>query len=212
MLKKHPLVVIEGMDGSGKMTQARLLVETLKTDGFAATYFDFPHYENVTGKAILGHLKQTWGAAYTKGDGIGAQLDELVFQCLMTVNRYEEAATVEGLLQKGPVVLDRYWPSGWVYGRANGLPDSFLRAIHAQLSQPNFCLFIDIPVEESFKRRPERRDRYETQKGMLGRVRELYLQLFSEMGWKVVDGIGTVAEVHARIREAFPVSFFLRKS
>jgi thymidylate kinase len=87
--------------------------------------------------------------------------------------------------------------------------------------QPDLYVLIDIPVEESFKRRPERRDRNESHRGYLERVRVAYLRLFTERheanmarargdgktrntyvpgpAWRVVDGIGTKEQDAERI-------------
>ena len=205
---RHPLIAVEGIDGSGKNTQAHLLVDWFKTQGFAATYRDFPRYENLTGKAIGGHLAKKWKAS----DDLF--LDELVFQALMTVNRHEEIPEVLRLQEQGPVVLDRYWASGYAYGAANGLPTEWLKTIHALLPEPDVCVLIDVPVESSWERRPERRDRYETQKDMLKKVQQHYYDLFEERAaagkqWTVINGLGTVDEVQARLRAVFP-TFLVR--
>jgi dTMP kinase len=205
---RHPLIAVEGIDGSGKNTQAHLLVDWFKTQGFAATYRDFPRYENLTGKAIGAHLAGKWKASEDTG------LDELVFQALMTVNRFEEIPEILQLLDKGPVVLDRYWASGYAYGAANGLPTEWLGTIHALLPAPDVCVLIDVPVGASWERRPERRDRYETQKDMLEKVRQHYHDLFKEKiaagrEWHILNGMGTIDEVQERLRAVFP-TFLVR--
>jgi len=211
----HPLIAIEGIDGSGKATQSKLLVEEIEKQKRPAVRFEFPNYTNVTGPYIDGHLKQRWfGAvvcqpAQKKSEGVEEtrNLNELLFQCLQTLNRYEQTETILEALKTKAVVLDRFYASSMVYGLVNGLSDSFLRAISSQLPKPDLYILVDIPVEESFNRRPERRDRYEKQKGMLEEVRVTYRELFTREGWKIVDGVGTVAEVHSRIADCVPTSF-----
>lgn len=204
MRNPYVLIVVEGIDGSGKNTHAHRLVEWLQQMGLEASYRDFPRYESLTGKAILGHLQHDWQAADLEQKLLLAKksaLDELVFQCLMTVNRFEAVQDLQEALRKGPVVCDRYWPSGLVYGAANGLPLPFLEAIHSLLPQPDVCLLLDIPVEESWKRRPERRDRYERQAGLLEAVRGHYLELFRRKNWDIVDAVGAADVVQGRLRE-----------
>lgn len=225
-MTRHALIAIEGIDGSGKNTQSKMLVEWLQEKYPKAAYRDFPRYENVTGKAIKAHLHREWRAELTFKRGgpdtvdgrdlsdtvyeQDTKLDELVFQCLMTMNRYEEAAELLHTLETGPVVLDRYWGSGFVYGAVNQVPEDWLMKVHAPLPQPDLCVLVDIPVEESWKRRPERRDRYESQKDMLQKVRDAYHGLFEVMkqagkNWVVIDGIGSVEEVRDRLRKVVGV-------
>jgi thymidylate kinase len=127
----------------------------------------------------------------------------------MTVNRYEHYSYLKEWSEKpdGVLVLDRYFGSGIVYGECDGLDRDFLLKIHEALPQPDAWVFVDITAEESVKRRPERRDEYETREGFMDKVRNKYLSLFKErsdagLPWSVVDGIGSEDEVHNRIWEA----------
>jgi dTMP kinase len=214
-MSKHPLIAIEGIDGSGKATQSKLLVEEIKSRGRDAVRFEFPNYTNVTGPFVDGHLKRRWEALPLHPSTLSLDdwkvqknfLNELLFQCLQTLNRYEQVEELQEALKTQAVVLDRFYASSMVYGLVNGLSDRFLRAISSQLPKPDLYILVDIPVGESFNRRPERRDRYEKQKGMLDAVRSCYRDLFIKEGWKIVDGVGTVAEVHARIMDCVPTSF-----
>jgi thymidylate kinase len=215
-------VVIEGLDASGKQTHSKMLAEIL-----GAKRFSFPNYESVTGKAILGHLKKEWtcvdNGLLSDGSGRFAapstiherdqSLNALVFQALQTANRLEILPEIEMARRVGPVVFDRYWQSAAVYGVLDGLsPELALRIQAGALPQADVNILIDISVEESFKRRPERRDRYETDAEYMQKVRNGYLRLWGERSdrggkyaadadrWIVVDGIGTVEEVQERIR------------
>ena len=213
----HPLIAIEGIDGSGKATQSKLLVEEIQRRQRDAVRFEYPCYTNVTGPFVDGHLKQRWSASPMRKPETDAEyaawnlehirLNELLFQCLQTLNRYEQVEELLEALKTKAVVLDRYYASSMVYGLVNGLSDKFLRAISSQLPKPDLYILIDIPVEESFNRRPERRDRYEKQKGMLEKVRTAYRDLFAREGWRIVDGSGIEGQVHARILECVPMSF-----
>lgn len=211
MSKNHPLIIIEGIDLSGKGEQSKRLVNWFIEQNQKAFYRHFPSYENLTGQAIARHLKKEWAATNlvtSERDSV----DELVFQCLMTINRYEEAQGLSQLLKQGVVVCDRYIPSGKVYGVINGVPSPFLDTIHEALPQADVSILIDIPVSEAIRRRSgrdERPDRYEEQEWLQERVRTEYLKLFRRNDWHVVDGLGSPDEVQARIARCVPkvVSF-----
>jgi len=72
------------------------------------------------------------------------------------------------------LVLDRYILSAYVYGQADGLELSWLEATHRVLPQANLTFLLDVSVDESKKRRPERLDYYERDFEKLERVRMLY--------------------------------------
>ena len=94
-------------------------------------------------------------------------------------------------------------------------PELATRIQAGALPQADVNILIDISVEESFKRRPERRDRYEVDADYMQKVRNGYLRLWGERGdrggkyaadcdrWVVVDGIGALNEVQARVYHAF---------
>lgn len=208
--RKNPLIVIEGIDGAGKGSQSKGLVEWLIGEKRNAFYQHFPNYESLTGKAIARHLNREWYAVteIPRSEPIKDPVDELVFQCMMTINRYEEAQALLERLRSGAVVLDRYIPSGRVYGIVNGVPAEFLDRIHAFLPQPDVCILVDIPVSESRSRMKLTRtlDRYDDNEQMQERVRTEYLKLFRQNHWDVVDGMGSYDEVQRRIRECIPAS------
>lgn len=193
------IVCLEGIDASGKATQAKLLANRLH-----AFLYSFPDYETRTGRLINQHLRDEW-CAYPQDP----QSDALVFQSLMLTNRMELAPTImRHRLNSQDVVLDRYWPSGVVYGGADGIDLDYLIEIHKNLPQAHHYLLLDVEPSASSDRRPERRDRYEAQQGLMSdaanRYRELWAMMkqFHASAWQVIDGNGSIEEVESRIWEA----------
>ncbi len=224
------IIVIEGADASGKATQSKLLAEKL-----GGTRFSFPSYESPTGKLILAHLKKEWWCVERDTNGRGPvfsvdaddQFDARVFQSLQTVNRLESLPDIQAAVAAGKhVVMDRYWQSACVYGALDGLDEVWLRLVQEKPMPPaDVNILIDVPVEEGFKRRPERRDRYESNRAFLEKVRTKYLEVWwgvdayhdsdgacanfesdelwavARDGWYVVNGTHSVEDVHQSILE-----------
>lgn len=185
------IVAVEGGDACGKATQTKLLAERL-----GGTRFSFPDYDTPTGRAIRENLQGEWFCTAK---------DVLVLQSLMFVNRFEVLPRIREAHRHGPVVLDRYWISGVVYGAVEGLDPEWISGIHTSLVQPDLWILLDVPVEESFRRRPERRDRLEIDRDHADMIRREYLRLFSRTdpltaeAWRIVDGTGSVDTVAERI-------------
>jgi dTMP kinase len=203
-MQKPIFVVLEGADASGKATHSKKLAESL-----GAKLFSFPDYESVTGKLILGHLTNRWTALVTVKSPELKLVDQLMFQSLMLTNKMERAGEIEDLIDAGQsVVCDRYWPSAVVYGGADGLDHKWLNAIHGQLPGADLHLLLDIDPGDSVKRRPERRDRYEKQAGLMEQVIGGYRKLWVEKRkktpkrWVVVDARGSVENTERQIRSA----------
>lgn len=206
------IIAIEGLDASGKATQTKLLVEQLRSKGHQAKRFEFPNYESVTGKVLRANLMKQWVVheqGYPDGpnDLNHKQLSELVFQSIMTVDKYAMAPTLSAFInaKTDHAVLDRYSVSAMAYGNAGGLPSDWLADVHVCLPQPDLWFYIDVPLEESVKRRPERRDRIESDLDYLQEVRKNYLSLFhnekaaDNQLWNIIPGQGTIEEVRLRI-------------
>lgn len=195
---RNLLIALEGLDACGKGTQTELLVKAL-----AGQAFKFPHYASASGQQILKAFNNPHP---------DPELAAYSLQALQTVNRLEERQRLYDMLNEGDVVLDRYTVSALAYGMADGLPYEWLDAIQlSDIPTPDYQILIDIPVDLSFVRRPDRADAYEANRDRMEKVRANYLELFAVEGgvtwdwkgkqtlWCLVDGDGTIAEVHQRI-------------
>src|SRR6187431_471818 len=104
------LIAFEGLDQSGKQTQAELLRDRLKEDGRKARLVSFPDYGTSIGEEIARALagEREYGPD--------------VMQLLYVANRYERKPDLERWLEGGLVlVCDRYTASSVAYGEAMGL-------------------------------------------------------------------------------------------
>lgn len=213
------IVCVEGIDGCGKSTQAALLVERLK-----AKFFKFPNKDSTTGKIIYAHLERDWKTDVLVDDSVAMgfrkpppdkgwekTLDSMVFQALQLTNRMEFASDIKEAAGRGNVVFDRYWPSGYAYGSGDGLDSKYLIKIHEHLPQPDLFLLLDVDVDDSASRRPERRDRYEEDAELLKNVAQHYRSLWIEMDnpgraplprWVTINARGTKEQTTELINEA----------
>ncbi len=174
------LVVFEGLDQSGKQTQAERLKADVERRGRTCVLLDFPSYETHIGREI--------GAGLQGEREYGPD----VMQLLYVANRYEKKPQIDTLLASGAVVIcDRYLASSVAYGEAQGLDPAWLREIQRYLPQPDLTILLDIAPETAAGRKTQNRDRYERDLAMLSRVRESYRAQASagqSSGWITVDG------------------------
>jgi dTMP kinase len=168
---KGLLVAFEGLDQSGKQTQAERLRDRLVAHGRLVRLLSFPAYDTPIGAEI--------------GRGLRGEHEygPDVMQLLYIANRYELKPEIERELTRGTILIcDRYLASSIVYGEAFGLDPVWLRDTQQYLPQPDLTFLLDIPPDVSARRKTTDRDRYERDLELLGRVRTSYLRLLSD-GW-----------------------------
>ena len=171
------LIVFEGLDQSGKQTQAELLRDRLKADGRKARLLSFPDYGTSIGEEIARALQ---GEREYGPD---------VMQLLYIANRYERKPDLQRWLDGGLVlVCDRYIASSIAYGEAQGLDPAWLADMQKFLPSPALTIMLDIAPETAVRRKSVDRDRYERDLAMQTRVRESYRRLASEQHWLRLDG------------------------
>ena len=171
------IIAFEGLDQSGKQTQAELLRDRLKEDGRKARLVSFPDYGTSIGEEIARALagEREYGSD--------------VMQLLYVANRYERKPDLERWLEGGLVlVCDRYTASSVAYGEAMGLDPAWLADMQKQLPPAVLTIVLDIAPETAVKRKAVDRDRYERDLALQARVRESYRRQAAEQGWVVVDG------------------------
>ena len=171
------LIAFEGLDQSGKETQARTLGERLTSAGYQVRTLSFPDYDTPIGeelrRALDGHHDFTPD----------------VMQLLYVANRLEWLPKLASWLAAGDIVIcDRYRASSVAYGEAQGLDAAWLLDIQRGLPTPDLTLFLDIAPDTAVVRKAKGRDRYERDLELLSRVRTSYRRQAEGEGWVLIDG------------------------
>lgn len=171
------VIAFEGLDQSGKQTQAERLAAALRAEGRRVEFLSFPEYPTAIGAEIGRALN---GEREYEPDTL---------QLLYIANRYEFRPRMREWLAAGDIVIcDRYLASSVAYGEAQGLDPAWLLDVQRYLPQPSLTLVLDIPPEVSLARKHAARDRFERDLPLLSRVRASYRRQASAPGWVLIDG------------------------
>ena len=182
------LIAFEGLDQSGKETQARTLRARLAQEGRRVRSLSFPDYETSIGHEIRHALA---GEREFTPD---------VMQLLYIANRYEYKPRIELWLGAGDVIIcDRYRASSIAYGEAQNLDAAWLNEVQRHLPEPTMTIVLDIAPETAVKRKQTGRDRYERDLGLLARVRASYQRQAQQPRWALIDAEQSREEVAAAI-------------
>jgi len=171
------LIAFEGLDQSGKQTQAERLRDRLKEEGRKARLVSFPDYGTSIGEEIARALSNE------------RDYEADVMQLLYVANRYEKKSDLQRWLDGGLIlVADRYTASSVAYGEALGLDPGWLTDVQRFLPPASLTILLDIAPETAVTRKSVDRDRYERDLAMQARVRASYHRQAQAQGWVVLDG------------------------
>jgi len=162
-------IVFEGIDGSGKTTQARNLVRRLRDRGFKASFFREP-------------TRGRWGREIKRlAARAGSMTPEEELALFVKDRRENVARNLTPALRAGRVVvLDRYYFSTMAYQGAKGLAvDRIRRMNEAFAIAPDLVVILDVDARAGLARirGRKRRDELFEREDYLVRVREIFLGL-----------------------------------
>ena len=199
------LIIVEGIDGSGKSTQIRLLEKWLRYIGIPVFFTEWNSSEQVKEIISKGKKKNL--------------LTPTTFSLLHATDfaaRYER--NIFPLLRAGYVVLaDRYIYSAFARDVVRGCSPEWVRHVYSLAVKPDIAFYFRVPVEVSFDRivrnRPKLKyyeagmdlnlsnDPYESYRIFQGRIIDEYESMVQTEGLTVIDGTKDIEEQQEQMRK-----------
>lgn len=184
MKKQKLFICIEGLDASGKTTQALRLVTKLCHIGYDAIYTTEP-----SSGEIGSFLKSDILQRRKRGPAV---IEALLFAADRI---YHVEQTIKPALQDGKIVVsDRYVFSSLAYQGAAGLEQKWIEEINKWALKPDLSIYLNVTLKVALKRMKQERsvmERLNTQK----RVMKVYLQLVQNGRLFPIDGNRTTDAV-----------------
>lgn len=179
------IIVIEGIDKSGKTTQTRMLKDRLP---YKVATFSFPDYDTNIGREIKAFLDKR------------IDYPPRVRHLLLSANRWENKDRLEELEEDNDIlILNRYYQSNIVYGLADDLPLEWLEMLDNCLIKEDLTIILDIDEKVMRDRLEEEGDLFESNIDKIKIVRRLYKELADRYGWIVIDANRDKEEVNKDI-------------
>lgn len=199
------LIIVEGVDGSGKSTQIRLLEKWLRYAGVPVFFTEWNSSEQVKEIISKGKKKNL--------------LTPTTFSLLHATDfaaRYER--NILPLLRAGYVVLaDRYIYTAFARDVVRGCSPEWVHHVYGFAVKPDIAFYFKVPVEISFdrivKNRPKLKyyeagmdlnlsnDPYESYRIFQGRIVEQYEAMVAVEGFTVIDGTADIEEQQKHVRQ-----------
>ena len=203
------IIVIEGIEGSGKETQSKLLVESLNKMGIKSIEFSFPMYDTPTGRIFKDCLLSNNNYF---NEGIDSLDPELV--CLYTAaDRKYNIKKINDYLMNGYIVVINRYTSSNMANQGSKYEDSEDRFYMYQwidkleywllkLPKPDYTILLNMPYKYNNQLSFELTNEDSKQE----RVLESYLELAGLYNWDIIDCIDedkekTIDEIHEEIME-----------
>lgn len=192
-MRKGNLIVIEGIDGSGKTTQIELLKQALGSQGVPWEAISFPRYEdNIYGKLVKRYLEGEFGSIN--------EVNPYLMSLAYAGDRFLAKPVIEKWLEEGKLVLaNRYVSSSYAHMGAN-LPKEEREAFFRWLDELEYetngiprenltiLLTVDPKVGQQNVSGENRPDLHEENIKHLEEANQIYLSLAKkEDNWYVVD-------------------------
>ena len=192
------LIVIEGLDGSGKSTQLELLFENLRKSGIDCKSVSFPDYDNPSSTLVKMYLKGDFGKKPGEVNAYAASI-------FYTVDRYASFKANWGEYYNGGglIVSGRYTTSNAIH-QCSKLPEreweSFLAWLYEfeyeklSIPAPDKVIFLDMPTEISQRLMDKRydangghKDIHESDTEYLEKCRKAALFTAEYSGWQIIS-------------------------
>ena len=190
---KGYLIVIEGIDGTGKSTQATMLAEALRKSGREVVQ----SFEPTNGP---------WGKKLRDSATTGRLSIEDELEYFINDRReHVEQLIIPTIKSGGIVILDRYYFSTMAYQGARGIDPEVIRVKNETFApQPDTLIILDLDVDIALQRigvRDGQANEFEKRES-LDFCRKLFLSLRDETYAYVIDANTEITEVNASVMAA----------
>ena len=196
-LNNAKFITFEGIDGCGKTTQARLLLEHMNTSGVETILVREPGGTNISEsiREILLHSSSS-------------QMGDRTESLLMTASRAQltQEVIIPNIDQGKFVIADRYSDSTLAYqGGGRNLDIEWLNELNNYATftlLPDITFFVDIRPEEALRRQDSDKDRIEGEGiEFQTRVRKTYQILAERFNdrYVILDGYGEIDDIHQKV-------------
>ncbi|KON28091.1 hypothetical protein AC481_02845 [miscellaneous Crenarchaeota group archaeon SMTZ-80] len=168
---------IEGIDGSGKTTQSRDLVDSLIKNGFNAVY---------TMEPSKGYI----GTFIKEKIIINKKVSPEVEALLFAADRFEHIdSEILPLLRKGKIVVsDRYVHASIAYQGAQGIDLEWIESLNYFTIEPDLAIYIDVPPSIGISRKKGKKSVFENLES-LSKVRKIYQDLVDKGNLTLINGM-----------------------
>ena len=192
MQKPGLLIILEGIDGTGKSTQAKRL----------GTWFESRGREVVLSREPT---DGPWGRKLRESAATGRLSPEDELEYFLKDRRQHVEEVIQPALDAGKVViLDRYYFSTMAYQGARGFDPAEIRRKNEEFApRPDLLVILDLDVDTALERigaRGDTANEFEKRES-LQRCREIFLSLKDEPFARVVDSGSSLDDVAAKLRE-----------
>lgn len=197
------IIAIEGIDGSGKNTQTKLLAKHLSEQGMKVVMLGFPCYsETFFGKEVGHYLNGSFGGL----DDVSPKLASMLY----AGDRFEKKSSIENALNSGAIIIiDRYVSSNIAHQSAKVADlekvelQSWIETLEYDvygLPRPNLNILLDLDASTSSKLvlmkdtrdyTSKNKDLHEENSSYLERVASVYRSLAAgSEDWEVINCLG----------------------
>lgn len=182
------LIVFYGINNLGKSTQAKLLVERLKANGYQAEYLKYPIYDLTPSGFILNDYLRNANPY---------NLNAKEAQIIYALNRTQYQSELIAKLKAGVnVIAEDYKGTGIAWGLGAGVDESFLKKVNSHLIDENLVFLFD---GERFRQAIENHHKHENDDDLTTKVRWAHLKLREEYGWWKINANLAIEEIHEEI-------------
>ena len=195
-------ITLYGINNIGKTTQAKRLVERLRSEGFDVEYVKYPVYDVEPSGTYINE--------YLRGDASGRGRDDMTedeLQMWFAINRYQFEPTLKGWLAAGKIVVaEDYRGTGIAWGTVKGADTEWLERINSHLLDEDLVIMLD---GERFIRAKEAGHAHEDNDEFMKRSSEVHTYLAAKYKWNVASVIpgdieGTLDRVWEIVRLHLP--------
>ncbi|XP_019368844.1 PREDICTED: thymidylate kinase [Gavialis gangeticus] len=189
--RRGALIVLEGVDRSGKSTQSRRLVEALRKAGHRAELLRFPERTTEIGQLISSYLEKK------------NNLEDHTVHLLFSANRWEHVPLIKEKLKQGvTLVVDRYAFSGVAFTSAKeNFSLDWCKQSDVGLPKPDLILFLQLSMSEAAKRGGFGNERYENSSFQEKVLQRFYNLMKDEtLNWKAIDASKSIEDLHNEIK------------